>query len=106
MGIYIDAGKTWWPARIIDMKGGKVLCRYDGWGEQFDEWVDCESPRIRIGNDGEDGAGPDGVVMVGRSVRPTKKEKKRGEPKEKGTALFLVVAVEKRGTIANVFYVR
>ncbi|KAI8908265.1 hypothetical protein DFJ77DRAFT_170976 [Powellomyces hirtus] len=80
-----DAGKTWWPARITQLKGGKVHVRFDGWDAKYDEWVDCESPRIRMNTRGaptstsldseeRDGAeamsvGAADVLLVGRSVK-------------------------------------
>ncbi|KAL0083612.1 hypothetical protein J3Q64DRAFT_1138065 [Phycomyces blakesleeanus] len=39
--------KFWERGRLIGMCPGKVLVRYDGWGEVYDEWVMVGSRRIR-----------------------------------------------------------
>ncbi|KAI8827096.1 uncharacterized protein EV422DRAFT_563174 [Fimicolochytrium jonesii] len=69
-----DAGKTWWPATVVEMKGGRILCHYEGWDARFDEWLDCESPRVRLSTGTESGDRQsmgfmDDVQLVGRSVR-------------------------------------
>ena len=35
----------WWPAKVLDAKGGSHLITYDGYGKEWDEWV--TSKRIR-----------------------------------------------------------
>ncbi|KNC99570.1 uncharacterized protein SPPG_04959 [Spizellomyces punctatus DAOM BR117] len=88
-----DGAKTWWPGRVVTVQSGKVCVHYDGWGDQYDEWIDCESQRIRLatqmpadqcserisqenehGQTGEAGIGPDAVILVGRSVREKRKK--------------------------------
>ncbi|KAI9306841.1 hypothetical protein BJ944DRAFT_238379 [Cunninghamella echinulata] len=38
----------WELGRLVAMKPGKVCVRYDGWGEQYDEWIMVGSRRIRM----------------------------------------------------------
>lgn len=35
----------WWPAKVLNVKGGSHLITYDGYGKEWDEWV--TSKRIR-----------------------------------------------------------
>ena len=35
----------WWPAKVLEEKGGSHLVRYDGYGEEWDEWA--PSSRLR-----------------------------------------------------------
>lgn len=39
---------TWYHATILEIKDGKYLIRYDGWGKLYDEWVNPD--RIRRKN--------------------------------------------------------
>lgn len=32
----------WWPGRILEAEGGRYKIRYDGYDEQWDEWVTAE----------------------------------------------------------------
>lgn len=42
-----DSIGQWWPARMVSLEKGRILCRYDGWGEEHDEWIDSESRSMR-----------------------------------------------------------
>src|SRR5205814_2120639 len=52
---------TWYPAKILEQKDGKFYIKYDGWGDEWNEWVGKE--RIRLPAKGAVIA-PDGKVEV------------------------------------------
>ena len=41
-----DSAGNYWPASMIQLEKGRILCRYDGWGSEFDEWIDSDSKRL------------------------------------------------------------
>ena len=43
-----DSIGQWWPAKMIQLQSGRILCRYDGWGPEHDEWIDSDSQRLRM----------------------------------------------------------
>jgi hypothetical protein len=43
-----DSIGQWWPARMIKYESGRILCSYDNFGPDFDEWIDIESRRLRV----------------------------------------------------------
>ncbi len=47
LGAHVDVlwGNAFYPARVLAIRGDDYLIRYEGWGAQWDEWVD--DSRIR-----------------------------------------------------------
>jgi hypothetical protein len=45
----VEWSDTWWPATVVKTKGDKYYIHYDGWGEEWDEWVGKD--RIRFNNE-------------------------------------------------------
>ncbi len=43
--VEVEWKKTWYPAKVLDFKGGSHYITYDGYGKEWDEWV--SSSRIR-----------------------------------------------------------
>lgn len=46
-----DESGLWWTARIVNYKGSDsnmLQVRYDGWGDQYDEVIPRDSPRIAV----------------------------------------------------------
>jgi len=41
-----DETGLWWSASVVEEKGNKVKVRYDGWGDNYDEWIEKGSDRI------------------------------------------------------------
>ncbi|CAN0119161.1 unnamed protein product [Lampetra planeri] len=39
----------WYPSRIekVDPDEGKILIHFERWNHRYDEWIDCNSPRLR-----------------------------------------------------------
>mmetsp|Transcript_29277 Transcript_29277/g.38485 ORF Transcript_29277/g.38485 Transcript_29277/m.38485 type:complete len:439 (-) Transcript_29277:135-1451(-) len=45
----LDLEQVWSPATIVEVgEDSKVLIKYDGWGSEWNEWVDPEKQRHRI----------------------------------------------------------
>jgi hypothetical protein len=40
-----ESEKQWYPAKILDVKGGAHLVAYDDFGEEWNEWI--SSDRVR-----------------------------------------------------------
>ena len=61
----LDVQNLWYPARVIQMEGSKVLLHFLGWGDEWDEWIERDSSRLRRHR----GWGPDqprGSVLFAR----------------------------------------
>ena len=43
----LDVQNLWYPARVIQMEGSKVLLHFLGWGDEWDEWIERDSARLR-----------------------------------------------------------
>ena len=43
----LDVQNLWYPARVIQMEGSKVLLHFLGWGDEWDEWIERDSSRLR-----------------------------------------------------------
>ena len=49
IGQWVDVKDTidqWLEAEVINVREGKVLIHYNGWGSRWDEWIDVNSQRI------------------------------------------------------------
>eukprot|EP00826_Nyctotherus_ovalis_P020761 TRINITY_DN1656_c0_g1_i2.p1 TRINITY_DN1656_c0_g1~~TRINITY_DN1656_c0_g1_i2.p1 ORF type:complete len:349 (+),score=73.84 TRINITY_DN1656_c0_g1_i2:198-1244(+) len=49
IGQWIDVKDTideWLEAQVTKIREGKVFVHYNGWGNNWDEWIDCGSSRI------------------------------------------------------------
>ena len=49
LGQWIDVRDTidqWLEAQVTKIREGQVYVHYNGWGNHWDEWIDCNSPRI------------------------------------------------------------
>ncbi|KAJ1675381.1 hypothetical protein EV182_001383, partial [Spiromyces aspiralis] len=40
--------KVWYEAFILAVKHGRIKIRFEGWPPKFDEWIEFNSPRIRV----------------------------------------------------------
>eukprot|EP00475_Leptophrys_vorax_P019183 TRINITY_DN261_c0_g2_i6.p2 TRINITY_DN261_c0_g2~~TRINITY_DN261_c0_g2_i6.p2 ORF type:complete len:287 (+),score=49.32 TRINITY_DN261_c0_g2_i6:153-1013(+) len=38
--------RVWYSAEVVERKDEQLLISYDGWGDQWNEWVDYDSPRL------------------------------------------------------------
>ena len=45
--VEIQWGNKWWPGNIVKREGRKLFVHYEGWGNNFDEWVTTERLRAR-----------------------------------------------------------
>ena len=43
----LDVEDLWYPARVVTATASKVLLRFDGWSETWNEWVPKNSARLR-----------------------------------------------------------
>jgi len=43
----LDTSNHWLCGKIVRVDANKVLIRYDGWSEKWDEWLEMSHPRIR-----------------------------------------------------------
>ena len=48
-----DSSWKWWPAVVKDVQGPRLLIGYDGWDENYDEWILEDSRRLRLAKDYE-----------------------------------------------------
>jgi len=51
LGQWVDVKDTinqWLEAQVIDIRPNQVCIHYNGWGSQWDEWLDNDSPRIAL----------------------------------------------------------
>lgn len=46
--VEVEWQRKWWPATVLEAKGGSHLITYTGYGKEWDEWV--SSKRIRLKN--------------------------------------------------------
>ncbi len=49
IGDYLDVKDTigvWYPAKILDFKATAVYVQYMGWKDQWNEWIEWQSPRL------------------------------------------------------------
>ncbi|KAI8912526.1 hypothetical protein EDD86DRAFT_201604 [Gorgonomyces haynaldii] len=46
-----DPKGAWWPATMQSFKNGKILVKYDGWSDKYNEWIDSFSQRMRARQD-------------------------------------------------------
>ena len=37
--IEVEWGGSWWPAEVLQVRGGSTLIHYTGWASSWDEWV-------------------------------------------------------------------
>ena len=42
-----DVQNLWFPARVIQLQGSKVLLHFLGWSDEWDEWIERDSERLR-----------------------------------------------------------
>ncbi|KAG9287994.1 hypothetical protein G9A89_017589 [Geosiphon pyriformis] len=40
--------KLWYPGKIVKVEKTKVKVHYDGWGQEYDEWLRVDSQRLRM----------------------------------------------------------
>ena len=43
----LDVQNLWFPARVVQVQASKVLVHFDGWSNNWDEWIDSQSARLR-----------------------------------------------------------
>lgn len=43
----LDVEEVWYSARVLKIKGSKVLVSFDGWSSDWDEWLAKDSRRLR-----------------------------------------------------------
>jgi len=43
-----DDGGLWWGATVMECKGELVRVRYEGWGDESDEWLTRTSKRVAV----------------------------------------------------------
>lgn len=51
LGQWVDVKDTinqWLEAQVTGLRGSQVCVHYNGWGSQWDEWLDRTSPRIAL----------------------------------------------------------
>ena len=51
VGQWVDVKDTidqWLEAHIVNIRPNQICVHYNGWGNQWDEWIDNTSPRVAI----------------------------------------------------------
>ena len=43
----LDVQNLWFPARVIQSHNSKVLLHFLGWSDEWDEWIERDSTRLR-----------------------------------------------------------
>ena len=43
----LDVQNLWFPARVMQLQDSKVLVHFLGWSDEWDEWIERDSTRLR-----------------------------------------------------------
>ena len=46
--LVLDQARQLWPATITQIEGSKRMVHYEGWGSEYDEWIDADSKRLQM----------------------------------------------------------